>query len=259
LREGQGEIEAAEQQTLPRLVELGDIRGDLHMHTTATDGRASLEEMAQAAKELGREYIAITDHSKALAMANGLDEERVVTFARNVRGIDHEGLGIRVFSGLECDIKRDGTMDIADDALAELDFVVASVHSFMNLEPAEMTDRLLRALENPYVRVLGHPTGRVLLHRDGYGFDFERIASTAAARAIALEINASPERLDIHGAMIRSAKAKGCKFTISTDAHHPKHLANMRYGVVTARRGWLEAGDILNTLPLREFSAQVIQ
>jgi DNA polymerase (family 10) len=129
----------------------------------------------------------------------------------------------------------------------------------MNLEPAEMTDRILRALENPYVRVLGHPTGRVLLHRDGYGFDFERIASTAAARAIALEINASPERLDIHGAMIRSAKAKGCKFTISTDAHHPKHLANMRYGVVTARRGWLEAGDILNTLPLREFSAQVIQ
>lgn len=259
LREGQGEIEAAEQQALPRLVELGDIRGDLHMHTTATDGRASLEEMAQAAKELGREYIAITDHSKALAMANGLDEERVVTFARNVRGIDHDGLGIRVFSGLECDIRRDGTMDIADDALAELDFVVASVHSFMNLEPAEMTDRLLRALENPHVRVLGHPTGRVLLHRDGYGFDFERVASAAAARGIALEINASPERLDIHGAMIRSAKAKGCKFTISTDAHHPKHLGNMRYGVVTARRGWLEASDILNTLPLREFSTQVIQ
>lgn len=259
LREGQGEIEAAEQQAMPRLLELSDIRGDLHMHTTATDGRASLEEMAQAAKELGREYIAITDHSKALAMANGLDEERVVRFAENVRNIDCGALGIRVFSGLECDIRRDGTLDIADDALAELDFVVASVHSFMNLEPGEMTDRLLRALENRYVKALGHPTGRVLLHRDGYGFDFERVAAAAAARGVALEINASPERLDIHGALIRSAKAKGCKFTISTDAHHPKHLANMRYGVVTARRGWLEAGDILNALPLSEFVAQVIE
>lgn len=259
LREGQGEIEAAEQQAMPRLLELSDIRGDLHMHTTATDGRASLEEMAQAAKELGREYIAITDHSKALAMANGLDEERVVRFAENVRNIDCGALGIRVFSGLECDIRRDGTLDIADDALAELDFVVASVHSFMNLEPGEMTDRLLRALENRYVKALGHPTGRVLLHRDGYGFDFERVAAAAAARGVALEINASPERLDIHGALIRSAKAKGCKFTISTDAHHPKHLANMRYGVVTARRGWLEAGDIWNALPVGEFVAQVIQ
>jgi DNA polymerase (family 10) len=257
LRENQGEIEAAEQGSLPRLVELSDIRGDLHMHTRATDGRASLEEMAAAARQLGHEYIAITDHSKALAMANGLNEERVVEFARQVRRIDQEALGIRVFSGLECDIRRDGAMDIADDALAELDFVVASVHSFLNLEPAEMTDRLLRALENRYVRVLGHPTGRVLLHREGYAFDFERVAAEAARRGVALEINASPERLDLSGALLRSAKARGARFIISTDAHHPRQLANMRFGVVTARRGWLEKADVLNTLPAADFAAAI--
>ena len=153
---------------------LGDIRGDLHMHTRESDGRATLEEMAEAAQALGYEYIAITDHSKALAMANGLDEKRAVEFAHQVRELNAERRGIRVFSGLECDILRDGTMDLSDDALAELDFVVGSVHSYMNLEAAEMTDRLLRALECPHLQALGHPTGRILLHRDAYPFDFER-------------------------------------------------------------------------------------
>jgi DNA polymerase (family 10) len=165
--------------------------------------------------------------------------------------------GLRVFSGLECDIMRDGAMDLSNDALAELDWVVGSVHSYMNLEPAEMTDRLLRALECPSLRAIGHPTGRILLHRDAFPFDFEAVAAEAARRNVYLEINASPERLDLSATLIRTAKAKGCKFVISTDAHHPKHLANMSYGVRMARRGWLEAGDILNTRSAEDFAAAI--
>jgi len=238
---------------LPRLVEAPQIRGDLHTHTTETDGRATLEEMANAARALGYEYIAITDHSKALAMANGLDEARVVAFAQRVRELNQNGLGIRIFSGIECDIRRDGTMDLAEDALAELDVVIGSVHSHMNLEPAEMTDRLMRALESPSLRIVGHATGRLLLHREPYPFDFDRVATEAARRGVCFEINASPERLDLGGAMIRAAKAKGARFTISTDAHHPRHLLNMPFGVLMARRGWLEPQDVLNTLPADRF------
>ena len=254
LRENTGEIEAALEGKLPELVELGDIKGDLHMHTVETDGRATLEEMAAAARERGYQYIAITDHSKALAMANGLDEARTVAFAKHVRKIGDK-LGIHVFSGIECDILRDGSLDLADDALAELDLVIGSVHSNMNLEAAEMTDRLLRAVENPHIRILGHPTGRLLLQREGYPYDFDRVAAAAVKNGVWLEINASPERLDLHGPLIRSAKAKGARFTISTDAHHPKHLAGMRYGVITARRGWLGPRDIMNTLPAAKFAA----
>ncbi len=254
LRENIGEIEWAAEGRLPELVELRQIRGDLHMHTTETDGRASLEEMAEAARGRGYQYIAITDHSKALAMANGLDEKRVVAFARQVREINRRGLGIHIFSGLECDILRDGAMDLAHDALAELDLVIGSVHSHMNLEAAEMTDRLLRALECPHLRVLGHPTGRLLLHRDPFPFDFERIVHEAVKRGVWLEINASPERLDLSANLIRSAKARGARFTISTDAHHPKHLESMHYGVITARRGSLSPADIQNTLPLEQFT-----
>jgi DNA polymerase (family 10) len=254
LRENCGEIEAAAERRLPLLIETGAIRGDLHMHTKETDGRATLEEMAEEARSLGYEYVAITDHSKALAMSNGLDEARVIAFAKEVRSRNQEGMPLRVFSGIECDILRDGTMDLANDALAELDIVIGSVHSFMNLEPAEMTDRLLRALECPSSRVLGHLTGRLLLHREGYQFDFEKIASEAARRGVWLEINSSPERLDIYGPLLRTAKAKGCKFTISTDAHHPRHLHNMPYGVLTARRGWLTADDVMNTLPVEDFA-----
>jgi DNA polymerase (family 10) len=210
--------------------------------------------MAASAAALGYEYIAVTDHSKALAMANGLDERRVVAFAREVRERNRDGLPLRVLSGLECDIRRDGTMDIEWDALAELDFVVASVHSYMNQETAEMTERLLRALECPWISAMGHPTGRVLLHREAYGYDFERVAAEAARRGVLMEINSSPERLDLHAPLIRAARAQGCRFVISTDAHHPKHLSNMTYGVLMARRGWLEAGDVVNTLPLEPFT-----
>ena len=257
LREACGEIESAEQRTLPKLIEFADVRGDIHMHTRATDGRATLEEMAEAAKALGHEYIAITDHSKALAMANGLDEERVLAFAKEVRERNREGLPLRVFSGLECDILRDGAMDIEDEALAELDLVIGSVHSHMSIEPAEMTDRLMRALQCPHLKVLGHLTGRRLLQRDSYKFDFEQVAAEAARKGVWLEVNASPERLDLCGPFLRIAKSKGCRFTISTDAHHPKHLLNLHYGVTTARRGWLTAADVMNTRPVEEFAAAI--
>jgi DNA polymerase (family 10) len=257
LRENHGEIECAAQNRLPHLIELNQIRGDLHAHTVESDGRATLEEMAAAAKELGYEYLAITDHSKALAMANGLDEKRAVAFARQVRELDHRELCIHIFSGIECDIRKDGTMDLTWDALAELDLVIGSVHSYMNMEATEMTDRLLRALECPHLRILGHPTGRLLLAREPFPFDFERVATEAAKRNVRLEINSSPERLDLDDTLLRTAKARGAAFAISTDAHHPKHLRNIRYGVAMARRGWLEAGDVLNTLPLKEFKKRI--
>lgn len=257
LRENSGELEAAQNGALPKLVELSDMRGDLHMHTTATDGRASLGEMAEAAAALGYEYIAITDHSKALAMSNGLDEEQVVAFARQVRDLNREGLPLRVFSGLECDILRDGAMDIAEDALAELDLVIGSVHSYFNLDAAEMSDRLERAIESPNIRILGHGTGRMLLQRDSYSFDFERIAKRAAERQVFLEINASPERLDLPAHLVRAAKGLGCRFAISTDAHRQSHLRNMPLGIITARRGWLEAADIVNTKSLSEFASLI--
>lgn len=250
MRENTGEIEAAAEHRLPSLLKTQDIRGDLHMHTTQTDGRASLEEMAESARALGYEYIAITDHSKALAMANGLDEQRAVEFAKQVRQINKNGLGIRIFSGIECDIRREGILDLDNDALAQLDFVVASVHSHMNLEYAEMTDRLLRALECPHIHAIGHPTGRMLLHREGYPYDFEKVAKQAVRRNVLLEINASPERLDLSAPFIRQAKSYGARFVISTDSHHPKHLLNMHFGVSMARRGWLTPEDVLNTLPL---------
>ena len=253
LRENSGELDAAAEGRLPALIQLSDIRGDLHMHTTETDGKASLREMVEAAAAMGYEYIAITDHSKALAMANGLDEARVVAFARKVRELNREGLPLRLFSGLECDILRNGDMDLSEDALAELDIVIGSVHSYMNLEAAETTDRLLRALESPSMRVMGHPTGRILLQRDSFPFDFEAVSSKAAERGVWLEVNASPERLDLHAPLLRSAKRKGVRFTVSTDSHQIRHLRNMQYGITMARRGWLEAGDVMNALPLAWF------
>ncbi|HXR78715.1 MAG TPA: DNA polymerase/3'-5' exonuclease PolX [Bryobacteraceae bacterium] len=257
MRENSGELDAAAEGRLPALIQLNDIRGDLHMHTTETDGKASLREMVDAAAAMGYEYIAITDHSKALAMANGLDEARVVAFARKVRELNREGLPLRLFSGLECDILRNGDMDLSEDALAELDLVIGSVHSYMNLEAAEATDRLLRALDSPSMRVMGHPTGRILLQRDGFPFDFEAVSSKAAERGVWLEVNASPERLDLSAPLLRSAKRKGVRFTISTDSHQIRHLQNMQYGITMARRGWLQAGDVMNTLPLKQFEEAI--
>jgi DNA polymerase (family 10) len=257
LRENLGEVELAAAHRLPELVEQGHIRGDVHMHTTETDGRATLEEMAEAARAMGYGYVAITDHSKSQAMNNGLDEKRAVALARRVREMNRDGFPIRLFSGLECDILKDGAMDLAADALAELDFVIASVHSHMNQEPSEMTGRLLRALECPAVKMLGHPTGRLLLQREPFAFDFERVVDEAVRRGVWLEINASPERLDLNAHLIRTARARGARFVISTDAHHPTHLRNMRYGVITARRGCLAPADVMNTLEAEPFAAAI--
>lgn len=249
---GMTEIEAAEKGKLPKLIELADIRGDLQMHTTASDGKNSIEEMAEAAKQLGYEYIAFTEHSKAVTVANGLDEKRTLAQLKKIRKAQERVDGMRLLAGIEVDILKDGRLDLADEVLAQLDIVVAAVHSYMNMEPAAMTERLLRAFENPHVMILAHPTGRVLLRRDAYNFDEERIFDEAAKRGIALECNAFPDRLDLCDVHLRMAKERGVKMVISTDAHHTSHLPYMKYGVMTARRGWLEKKDVLNTLPAEQ-------
>ncbi len=253
LRENTGEIEAAEAHRLPHLLELTDIRGDLQMHTTASDGRNSIEEMAAAARSLGYDYIALTDHSKAVTVANGLDEKRTREQIGKIRAANARRPGIRILAGSEVDILKDGRLDLDDEVLAELDIVVASVHSYMNLDRAEMTERLLAAIENPYTQILGHPTGRLLLRRDEFACDMEAVLDAARRHGVAVECNASPERLDLKDTYLRMAKDRGVPVVISTDAHVTTTLQFMRYGVQMARRGWIEKKDVLNTLPLERF------
>ena len=255
LRENRGEIAAAERHALPRLLTVSEIRGDLHMHTTATDGRAGIEAMAIAARAAGLEYIAITDHSRAVAMANGLDESRAREHAQAIREVNARLEGIRVLAGIECDIRPDGSMDLADDCLAELD--IASVHSAFNQEVEQMTDRLLRAIACPWVDVLGHPTGRLILKRDGYRFDAERVFAAAAAAGVALEINSQIDRLDLDDIHARLARERGAVFVIDSDAHSTAELGTLRWGVAVARRAWLQPGDVLNTLPIAECRARL--
>jgi DNA polymerase (family 10) len=255
LRELRGELEAAAMARLPRLVEVSDIRGDLHMHTVATDGRDDIETMARAASALGYEYIAITDHSQALAMANGLDEARALEHAARVREVSGRVDGITLLAGIECDILPDGRLDLADDCLAQLDLVVASVHSAFGQDEREMTARIVAAIENPWVDVLAHPTGRLLLRRDGYALDLEQVFAAAARHGVALEINAQVDRLDLGDTQARLARDRGVPIVVSTDAHSHKALPLMRWGVTVARRAWLEPGDVLNARPLEEFRA----
>jgi DNA polymerase (family 10) len=253
LREMHGEIEAAERRELPRLVELSELRGDLHMHTTETDGKEDVRGMADAARAARLEYIAITDHSKSLAMANGLDERRALAHAARIRAIDAEGVGVRLLAGLECDIRPDGSLDLENDCLAALDLVVASVHSAFNQDRLQMTDRLLRAIENPHVDILGHPTGRLLLRREPYPYDVTAVIDAAARRGVALEINCQLDRLDLNDVHARLARERGARLVISSDAHSRSALGWLRWGAIVARRAWLTAGDILNTLPFEEF------
>lgn len=255
LRENTGEIDAAEKHKLPKLVELKDMKGDLQMHTMASDGKASIEEMAEAARALGHEYIAITDHSKAVTVANGLDEKRMAAHIKKLRAADEKGLGIRVLAGSEVDILKDGSLDYPDEILVQLDVVVCSIHSYFNLDRAEMTERMLAAIENPYTQIIAHPTGRLLLRRDGHDYDMEKVLDTCAKHGVAMECNSYPDRLDLKDVYLRMCKEKGVKVVISTDSHTTANLNFIRYGVTMARRGWLEKKDVINTLPTREFLA----
>jgi len=257
LREDTGEIAAAESHSLPRLIEASDLRGDLHMHTVASDGKATIEEMATAAAERGYEYIAITDHSQALAMANGLNEARMLEHLARIRQAEAEfqraHAGFRILAGVEVDILADGRLDLEDAVLAQLDLVIGSIHSRFDQSREETTARLLRAIANPNLDVLGHPSGRLLLRREAYAYDFEAVLQACAGAGVAMEINASPERLDLNDLQARRCKQQGVPVLIDTDAHHPRHLANIGYGLAMARRAWLEPGDVLNTLPAAEF------
>jgi DNA polymerase (family X) len=257
LRENAGEIDAAEKGTLPTLLKPDDIRGDLQMHTTASDGRNSIEEMGEAARNLGYEYIALTDHSKAVTVANGMDDKRTLEQIKKIRAAQKRVDGIHLLAGIECDILKDGKLDLDDEVLAQLDVVVASIHSYMNLTRAEMTDRLLAAIENPYVQIIAHPTGRLIMRRDPYEYDMERILDAAAKNGVVMECNAYPDRLDLNDVHLHLAKQRGVKIVISTDSHSTTHLPFMKYGVITARRGWIEKKDVINTLPLAEMMATV--
>ena len=220
------------------------------MHTDATDGRDTIRQMAEAALARELKYIAITDHSKNLAMTNGLDDARALAHVKRICEVDKEMKGrIRVLPGIEVDILADGALDLEDATLAEMDVVVASVHSHFNQTAEEMTARVLRALENPHVRILGHPTGRKLLSREGYAIDIEQVLQRAAALGVAVEHNASPARADLNDLHLRRARELGCKIVVDTDAHATEELDQMRYGITQLRRAWLTAGDVLNTLP----------
>lgn len=258
LRENMGEFEAAAQHTLPRLIETENLRGTFHNHTTASDGRNSLRDMADAAIELGLDYLGIADHSKASFQAHGLDEKRLLAQVAEIRELNKElGPGFRIFTGSEVDIHKDGSLDFSDEIMAQLDYVVASVHSVFNLPEAEMTRRIIRAMENKHVTMLGHLTGRLLLSRDAYAVDHAAIIEAAAATGTIIEINANPYRLDMDWRWWPLAKEKGVKCSINPDAHHTSQLQFLHLGIGVARKGWLTKTDVVNCLPLGKIEAML--
>jgi DNA polymerase (family 10) len=250
LRQGRDELRLAERHALPTLIELADIKGDLHMHTTWSDGSASVQEMVRAASARGYAHIAISDHSAGLGVARGLTPDRLIQQAREIRDVASRYPNIRVFTASEVDIRADGTMDFPDDVLAELDLVVGSIHSAMNQTADETTARLLRAIENPHVDIIGHPTTRIVGGREGVEFDRAAVFAAAARTRTALEVNANPSRLDLRDSDVRLALEAGAKLTIDTDAHATAHMDLMEYGVRTARRGGATAQDVWNAGPL---------
>jgi len=287
LRENCGELEAAEKHTLPHLIVRSDLRGDLHMHTTESDGSNSIREMAEAAIARGLEYIAITDHSKNLAMTNGMDDTRALAHARRIRAVSAElaeefaakrgpqwehykrrlkdkepntvepTVPFRILAGVEVDILLDGTLDLEDDTLAQLDIVIASVHSGFNQTQEEMTARVLRATENPFVQILGHPTGRKVLQREPYKIDLAQLLPVAARLGVAVEHNAAPARSDLSDLNLRLAKEQGCKLIVNTDAHTISDLDQIDHGIVQLRRAWLSAQDLISTQPVDRFLASL--
>jgi DNA polymerase (family 10) len=259
LRENCGEFEAAAAGKLPRLIEAENLRGTFHCHTTASDGRNSLEEMAAAAQELGLQYLGIADHSRSSIQARGLDEARLRVQVAMIRKLNEQFENFRLFAGVECDILRDGSLDFPDAVLAELDYVVASIHSAFTLSEAEMTKRVIRALQNPYVTMLAHPTGRLLLKRDPYAIDIPAVIEAAAATGTWIEINAAPKRLDLDWRWWPLAKEKGVKCVINPDAHGIERLQELWFGVGVARKGWLTREDVTNCLPLGKIEAALAQ
>ncbi len=250
LRETRGEFEAAAKGKIPKLIELKDIKGDLHLHTKATDGFNTIEEMAQAAKALGYEYIAITDHTQSTRIAGGLNEKEMLKHLKKIREADKKVKGIKILSGAEVDILPDGKLDYSDEVLKQLDIVLAAVHSRFKMPEKEMTERVIKAFQYKHVTIFTHPTGRLIGERDPYEIDMEKILQAAKKYNVAIEINAHPKRLDLTDVYCKRAKELGVKLTIATDAHSADQLELMKYGVVTARRGWLEKKDVINTLSL---------
>ena len=252
LREDQGELEAAREGALPKLIELADIRGDLQMHSTWSDGHHTIEQMVRAAKELGYEYVAITDHSPSQTIASGVPAKMLARRTQEIEAVRRAVPGIMVLNGTEVDIKRDGSLDYPDEVLAQFDFVIASVHSGWKMGEGAMTARILKALENPYVDAMAHPTGRIIGKREPYAVDIDAVLRAAAKHGVAMEINAYPDRLDLKDTHARHAKSFGVSLLINTDSHAADQLPVMRFGVATARRGWVEKGEVLNTLPAKE-------
>ncbi|HEY0785977.1 MAG TPA: DNA polymerase/3'-5' exonuclease PolX [Acidobacteriaceae bacterium] len=254
LRENHGEIACAAEHLLPQLITEDRIRGDVHAHTVATDGSNTIREMAEAALAKGYGYLAITDHSKNLSMVNGLNDERALAHIARIREVDAQMEGrVRVFTGIEADILADGEMDLSNEVLAQMDVVIASIHSFFALPYEQQTERMLRALENPYVRILGHPTGRMLLKREGAAYDMTAVLRRAAELGVAVEHNANPRRLDLCDMHLRLARELGCRIVVNTDAHHTSEFDNMRYGITQLRRAWLGAPDVINTFEAEDF------
>ncbi len=254
IREDQGEIELALKGSLPKLIEIGDIKGDLHVHSNWDGGEHSIEELAQKAQDLGYEYLGISDHTKFLKIEKGLDEKQLTAQSEEIKKLNlkfkSRNLKFRILHGCEANILKTGAVDISDEALAKLDYVIAGVHSHMNLTEKEMTDRIIRAMKNPNVDIISHPTGRLLQRRDPYQLDFEKILKVARDTGTILEINSSPQRLDLPDRFIKLAKAMGVKMIINTDTHQLHHFSYMELGVAQARRGWAEKKDIVNTQPL---------
>jgi DNA polymerase (family 10) len=250
LRENNGEFEAADRNALPHLIELSEIKGDLQMHTKATDGTNTIEEMACYAKGLGYEYIAITDHSKAVRVAGGLDDKELAAHIKAIRKANTKVEGIEILTGVEVDILKDGSLDISDEVLSECDVVLAAIHSGFNMPRDEMTERVVRGISSPLVSILAHPTGRIINERAPYEIDVEEIIKHAKTLGIALELNSYPTRLDLKDVHCRAAKEAGVKISTNTDSHADVQLTNMRYGLATARRGWLEPDDVINTYGL---------
>ena len=250
LRENCGEFEAAKQHSLPKLIEKENLRGTFHCHTVASDGHNTLEEMAEAARELGLEYLGIADHSRSSVQGHGIAAEKLLEQVAAIRKLNKTFDGFRLFAGVECDILRDGSLDFPDEVLSQLDYVVASVHSVFNLSESEMTQRVIRALENPFVTMLAHPTGRLLLKRDPYQIDIPTVLDAAARTGTWVELNAAPKRLDLDWRWWPLAKQKGVKCVINPDAHRTERFQDLWFGIGIARKGWLTKDDVVNCLPV---------